>query len=257
MDTVHNKTYDLINIRCTQRCCLIEILIFIKKTGMVNCKTATLLIALPIVIYCCGGSKKDKAARETAAPAIPEYDSTYLFNGKDLDGWEITNFGPQGPVYVSGGAIILGMGDGCTGITWKKEFPEINYKVTLEAKRVAGNDFFCGMTFPVGKDPCTLIVGGWGGTTVGLSSINSMDASENQTTNFMEFEKERWYRISLLVRGDTIRALIDDEIAVNYVKGKYDELSIRPEVELSRPFGIASWNTTAALRNIRVERIGD
>ncbi|MBE3084634.1 MAG: hypothetical protein IMZ64_00270, partial [Bacteroidetes bacterium] len=39
-----------------------------------------------------------------------------LFDGKSLQGWEITNFGPQGPVYVSGGEIILGMGDGCTGI---------------------------------------------------------------------------------------------------------------------------------------------
>ena len=57
-----------------------------------------------------------------------------------------------------------------------------DYEVTLEAMRVDGNDFFCGMTFPAGKDPCTLIVGGWGGTVVGLSSINGMDASENETT---------------------------------------------------------------------------
>ena len=82
-----------------------------------------------------------------------------------------------------------------------------------------------------------------------------MDASENQTTNFMEFEKERWYRISLLVHADTIRAMIDDKVVVNFVKSKYDELSIRPEVELSRPFGITSWYTTAELRNIRLERI--
>jgi len=207
------------------------------------------------LIYCCGGSKKDKAVRDQAEGMVPEKDSTWLFNGKDLDGWEITNFGPQGPVYVSGGSIVLGMGEGCTGITWKKDFPEINYKVSLEAKRVSGNDFFCGMTFPVGKEPCSLIVGGWGGATVGLSSINSMDASENQTTNFMQFEKDRWYRINLMVWGDTIRALIDDEVVVNYVKGKNDELSIRPEVELSKPFGIASWYTTAELRNIRLERI--
>ena len=224
---------------------------------MVIRRSAVLLIVLSVLIYCCGGSKKDRARRDQADSIIPEYDSNGLFNGKDLNGWEITNFGPQGPVYVSGGSIILGMGEGCTGITWKKDFPEINYKVTLEAKRVAGNDFFCGMTFPVGREPCTLIVGGWGGTIVGLSSINSMDASENQTTSFMKFEKDRWYRIGLMVRGDTIRALIDDEVVVNYVKGKYDELSIRPEVELSKPFGIASWYTTAELRNIRLERIGD
>ncbi len=215
--------------------------------------SAVSLIALFLMICCSSGTGKKSPAKKSAV--IPEYDSTYLFNGRDLDGWEITNFGPQGPVYVSGGSIVLGMGEGCTGVNWKKDFPEMNYRVTLEARRVTGNDFFCGMTFPVGKEPCSLIIGGWGGTTVGLSSINSMDASENQTTNFMEFEKGRWYKISLLVHADTIRALIDDEVVVNFVKSKYDEFSIRPEVELSRPFGITSWYTTAELKNIRLERI--
>ena len=215
--------------------------------------SAASLIALFLMICCSSGTGKKSPAKESAE--LPEYDSTYLFNGRDLDGWEITNFGPQGPVYVSGGSIVLGMGEGCTGINWEKDFPEMNYRVTLEARRVTGNDFFCGMTFPVGKEPCSLIIGGWGGTTVGLSSINSMDASENQTTNFMEFEKERWYRISLLVHADTIRAMIDDKVVVNFVKGKNDKLSIRPEVELSRPFGITSWYTTAELRNIRLEKI--
>jgi len=181
-------------------------------------------------------------------------DSTLIFNGKTLDGWEITNFGPQGPVYISGDAIILGMGDGCTGVTWKKDFPEMNYKVSLEAKKIEGNDFFCGMTFPVGKSPCTFIVGGWGGTTVGLSSINGADASENETTTLLKFEKDVWYKICLIVKPDTIKAFIDDKVVVNFAIGD-KRLTIRPEVELSRPFGITSWTTTAALRNIRVIEI--
>jgi hypothetical protein len=202
---------------------------------------------------CKGGGHKGNSLPQVKNNILQ--DSCSMFNGSTLDGWEITNFGPQGPVYVSGGEIILGIGDGCTGITWKKKFPEINYKVTLEAKRVNGNDFFCGMTFPVGKDPCTLIIGGWGGTVVGLSSINGKDASENETTRLMEFEKDRWYRICLIVKEDSIEALIDDKPVVNFEKGNKN-LSIRPEVTLSRPFGIASWNTTAALRNIRVEKSG-
>lgn len=162
----------------------------------------------------------------------------------------------QGPVYVSSGNMILGIGDGCTGITWKKDFPVINYEVTLEAMRMAGNDFFCGMTFPVGKDPCTLIVGGWGGTVVGLSSIDGKDASENETTKLRRFEKERWYRIRLRVTEKDIKAWIDDENIVDFTIGN-KKLSIRPEVGLSRPFGIASWNTAAALRNIRVRKLGE
>ena len=174
-----------------------------------------------------------------------------IFDGKSLSGWEITNFGPQGPVYISGGDLILGMGEGCTGVTWKGNFPSVNYEVNLDAKKIEGNDFFCGMTFPVGKDPCTLIVGGWGGTTVGLSSINGQDASGNSTTTLMKFDKNRWYHIRLNVTEKVIRVWIDSVKVVDFEIGN-KKLSIRPEVELSRPFGITSWNTTAALRHIRV-----
>jgi hypothetical protein len=221
---------------------------------MGDLRNTILILAVFILVNCTGNKKKEKAVPDSPVIQTAEMDSTFLFDGKTLDGWDISDFGPQGPVYVSGGEIILGMGEGCTGITWKRDFPEINYKVTLEAKRISGNDFFCGMTFPVGKDPCTLIVGGWGGAVVGLSSINKKDASENETTKLMKFENDRWYRISLIVKKDTIKALIDDEVVVDFAIGD-KKLSIRPEVELSKPFGITSWTTTAALRNIRLVRI--
>ena len=146
------------------------------------------------------------------------------------------------------------MGDGCTGITWKRAFPRTNYEVSLDAKRIAGNDFFCGMTFPVGKNPCSLIVGGWGGATVGLSSIDGKDAAENETTTIRNFETNRWYHIRLVVKDRSIESWIDSVKVVDFKIG-IKRLSIRPEVELSRPFGISSWNTTAAIRNIRLQRI--
>ena len=214
------------------------------------CRVVVFLFVLTF-ISCKGGQKEQKKSLSENAEIS---DSTLIFDGKSLQGWEITNFGPQGPVYISGGEIILGMGDGCTGITWKRDFPTSNYEVSLDAMRVEGNDFFCGMTFPVGKYPCTLIVGGWGGTTVGLSSIDGMDASENETTILRSFDKNRWYQIRLDVTGIGIKAWIDSVKVVDFTIGdKY--LSIRPEVELSKPFGIASWRTTAAIRNIRVKRI--
>ena len=214
--------------------------------------TSVVLFMLLVFAGCSGGHKENSITDKKISVAS---DSTLIFDGMSLEGWEVTNFGPQGPVYVSGGSIILGMGDGCTGVTWTRDFPAINYIVTLEAMRVQGNDFFCGMTFPVDEKFCTLIVGGWGGTVVGLSSIDKMDASENETTSLRKFEKERWYKICLIVKPDTIKAFIDDEKVVDFAINE-KKLSIRPEVQLSKPFGIASWNTTAALRNIRVVRIG-
>ena len=206
-------------------------------------------------INSCGRYRSQPLLQSLPEEKIDEdTDSSSLFDGHTLDGWKITNFGPQGPVYISGGEIILGMGDGCTGITYTRVFPKMNYMVTLEARRVSGNDFFCGLTFPVGLDQCTLIVGGWGGTVVGLSSIDRRDASENETTRLMEFEKNHWYRICLIVKNDSIKAMIDNEIVVDFAR-ENKKLSTRPEVELSKPFGIASWNTTAALKNIRVDKL--
>jgi len=208
------------------------------------------LIPLAVIINSCKGGAQE---RKSGTAEIPEVGAPgLLFNGTNLEGWEISNFGPQGAVNVSGESIILGMGDGCTGITWKKDFPEEDYEVTLQAKRIEGTDFFCGITFPVGKSPCTLVVGGWGGSVVGLSSINGMDASENETKTLRKFEKDHWYAIRLRVEGDKISAWIDDEMVVDFAIGN-KVLSIRPEVELSKPFGIATFMTTAALRDIRVQ----
>jgi len=202
-----------------------------------------------ILLSSCNAGPKEKKEIHNNSPAIGEV--TVNFDGTSLTGWEVTNFGPQGPVSVSDDQIILGMGEGCTGITWKGDFPKVNYEVSLDARRVQGNDFFCGITFPAGKDPCTLIIGGWGGTTVGLSSINGLDASDNSTRTLIKFEKNRWYHIRLAVTGNEIQAWIDSLRVVDFTIGS-NRLSIRPEVELSKPFGIASWNTTAALRNIKV-----
>jgi hypothetical protein len=207
------------------------------------------LIIFYLLIPACSDSKAPKKEPEAEGVSL---DSTYLFNGKTLDGWEITNFGPQGPVYVSGDQLMLGMGDGCTGVTWKGTFPESGYEVSLDAKRVAGSDFFCGITFPVGDRFCSLIVGGWGGGTVGLSSIEGKDASENETTLIRNFETNRWYHIRLVVTDEHIKSWIDTSMVVDFrIENK--KLSLRPEVELSKPFGITSWKTTAAVRNIRLQ----
>lgn len=172
-----------------------------------------------------------------------------LFDGETLANWQITDFGPQGEVYVSDNEIVLGMGDGCTGITWKESFPKVNYEISLEAKRVMGIDFFCGLTFPVNDDFCSFIVGGWGGAMVGLSTIDGRDASENETKSLMRFNKNEWYKIKLRVTSEKIETWINEEKIVD-IPYKGRQIGIRPEVELSCPFGIATWTTTGAVRNI-------
>jgi hypothetical protein len=177
-----------------------------------------------------------------------------LFNGHTLDGWEITNFGPQGPVNVRDSSIILNFGDGATGIRWEREFPSINYEISLSAMRVDGNDFFCGLTFPVEDEYCTLITGGWGGSIVGISSIDGKDASENFTSTRIAFENGRWYNITVRVDNESIRCFIDDEEIIHAPVAPH-YFSVRSEVGLSRPLGIATWYTTSALRNIKFRKL--
>ncbi|PYV44786.1 MAG: DUF1080 domain-containing protein [Acidobacteria bacterium] len=193
-------------------------------------------------------------ASQSIAPKVDENDWLRLFDGKSLQNWHVSNFGGEGEVYVEDGQVILEMGANLTGITWTGEFPQMDYEVILEAMRVEGSDFFCGMTFPVGPAPCSLITGGWGGTVVGLSSIDGRDASENETSQLMNFNAKQWYRIRLRVTAPKIEAWIDEKQVINLLTRSH-KISIRPEVELSRPFGIASWRTKAALRNIKMRWI--
>jgi hypothetical protein len=189
-----------------------------------------------------------------ATPPLAAQEERTLFDGQSLAGWEVAPFGGQAPAQVHNGAIVLLAGDPMTGITWTEDFPRINYEVTLEAMRLQGQDFFSAITFPVNDDPCTLVVGGWGGSTVGLSSIDGADASQNETARGMWFDDERWYRIRLRVTEQKIQAWIDQEMVVDFAHpGR--ELSIRVEVWQNQPFGIATYYTAAALRNIEVRGI--
>lgn len=179
---------------------------------------------------------------------------TPLFDGTTLGRWEQTAFGGEGPVRVRDGAIFLEMGDPLTGITWTGEALPAAYEVALEAARLAGSDFFCALTFPVGLSHCSLILGGWGGTTVGLSSLDGLDASDNETTRQIRFEDGHWYRVRVAVSATHIRAWLDDQPIVE-VATAGRRVGIRPEVDPSRPLGIASYRTRAGLRDIRVRKL--
>jgi len=173
-----------------------------------------------------------------------------LFDGKALGQWKPTGFGGEGEVVVEDGAIKIGMGADLSGITWGGDVPRQDYEISLDAQRADGNDFFCGLTFPVGEDPCSFIVGGWGGGVVGLSSIDGEDAAHNATTSFKEFKTGRWYAIRVRVSPERIVCFIDDEQVVDQPLAD-KKLSIRDEVSPSKPLGIATYATTALVKNIR------
>jgi len=177
-----------------------------------------------------------------------------LFDGTSLGRWKPTSFGGEGDVRIEQGTILLERGNDLTGITWTGPLDRLNYEIAVEARRVSGNDFFCGLTFPVGDAYCSFIVGGWAGAVTGLSTLDGLDASENETTTIRNFEDQQWYAVRVRVTTDRIQAWIDDAAWAD-VKTAGRRIGIRPEVDASRPLGIASWRTTATLRNIRVRSV--
>lgn len=194
------------------------------------------------------------AARRPLTPVAGEGWRS-LFDGSSLGGWRVTEFGGGGRVELQQGLMVLRMGTPFAGVNYTNAVPKLNYEVTFEAMRVAGDDFFCGLTIPAGESFVSLIVGGWGGTVVGISSIDGDDASENETSRTMSFETGRWYRIRLRVSEPKIEAWIDQKQVVNVVTANR-RLSLRAgDIELSKPFGLASWATSAAFRDIKIRNI--
>ena len=177
-----------------------------------------------------------------------------LFNGTDLSGWEITDFAGGGAIEVKDGEIYIAMGELISGINLAHEnIPSTNYELSAEAMKLDGNDFFCGLTFPVGETFASFIPGGWGGTVVGISSIDGMDASENETATFKNFENNRWYRFRVRVTPIKIQCWVDDEMVVDLLLEDRN-IALRPgPIELSVPLGITAFQTESRFRNIRLQ----
>lgn len=210
----------------------------------------SLLLILHVTFNVCAGDEPKAAGGEKS-----DVKWSPLFNGKDLEGWKVTNYGGEGEVLVDKGEIVITQGQDLSGIhTVRKDLPTENYEVQFEAMREAGSDFFAAITFPIGSNHCSLILGGWGGGLCGISSLDGMDASENETTSFHQFEGKRWYKVRVRVEGSEIKAWIDDtQIVDTDTEGR--RVDVRFEVERSKPFGFSTYATTGRIRKAGIRRL--
>jgi len=160
--------------------------------------------------------------------------------------------------------LIIAEGQPMAGVKLKptvaKNIPISNYRIELQARRVEGVDFFCALTFPVGVDPETakprhasLIVGGWGGNLVGISSLDHYDASENETRCELSFDTGKWYDIALEVTNQRIAAWIEGKAVVNVgIVGRH--VSLRPgDIDHCLPLGLATWRTKGEFRRMEIK----
>ena len=199
------------------------------------------------------------AKAQVAAPKNPAMlaagATRSLFDSRTLTGWAESDFSGRGKITVENGEIKVGLGH-MTGLTWTNaaELPHMNYEISFDAMRTDGSDFFCGLTFPVGSNSCSFIAGGWGGGTVGLSSIDSEDASSNETSSSMNFANNRWFHFRVRVETGKIQAWIDADRVVN-LDTTDRRIGIRLEMEACVPLGLATWETAAAWKNIQIKKL--
>ena len=221
------------------------------------------IVALAVVVSLGGPALVAADSGAPARPAAAPHPGQSLFDGETLAGWKSSAFDSQAAVKVEhpfrdgSGAIVLEKSSFLSGITWMngKDLPRMNYEISLEAMKLEGNDFFCGLTFPVGESAVTFVVGGWGGMVTGISCIDNSDASDNETSTAREYKPNRWYRIRVRVTPAKLEAWIDDEQVVDFeTTGRRLDLRFG-DISHSLPLGIAAYETRAALREIWLRRL--
>jgi hypothetical protein len=239
----------------------------IMRSRQPSCRfglTAVLFLMGVLVGGMSGCRKKDVSTNHT--PSLPE--SAPAVPTPTPEEWvKMETLGPGKWAAIEGAADVewddgsrvmrIGVGTDLNGVRWTGPMPTVPYGVELEARRLIGSDFFCGLTFPVrnGTECVSLIVGGWGGSLVGISSINGLDASENTTGSQHEFEDQRWYRIRVEVRQERLQVWIDDRQVVD-AHTEAQKLSLRDgPIEACAPFGLATWLTSAELRGIKWRKL--
>jgi hypothetical protein len=206
----------------------------------------------PVVVEKPTGAVAESTVVESA---VLEYEE--LFDGESLGAWQSSNYGAEGLVAVVDGEIEVKIGRPIAGIHYTADgLPTSNYRVVVETQKTKGSDFFCCLTFPVDDTFCSLVVGGWGGTVVGLSSINGEDASSNGTNLLRNFDLYRWYQIEVEVTRESVRAFIDGEQVVDQPREGV-EFSIRNDVRPSRPLGICAFETSTRIRRIGLLRLSE
>jgi hypothetical protein len=182
---------------------------------------------------------------------IPPSNEIRMLSEANESKWAQADISSGGDFYINEGILSLELGGYLSGAVWKGELPErVHYEVELEARKTFGNDFFMGLTLPVKDSHCSWICGGWGGRVVGISNIDGLNASENETTTAYEFEPERWYHFRIRVLPDKIKCWIDGEIVIDADIREREISMYYGDIEETVPFGLASYDTRAEYRNL-------
>jgi len=139
----------------------------------------------------------------------------------------------DGDVEVKDGRIILSAGSRPDGLTCTRTFRKTNYEISLEAMRVNGSDFFCGLTFR--RAVAVQLYRRWLGwrSRRAVEQIDGSDASETKPPSIRNSRAAAGTRSASAWTNDNPSLDRQKENGRRALKDK--TISIRIEVEVSRP----------------------
>ena len=180
----------------------------------------------------------------------------------NMDQWQTINFGGEGDVYFKEGSLNLDYGNPLTGTKYKGDPTQLfgesldNYAITLQAQRVEGVDMFLGVTFPVGQaGHVSLVLGGWAGAITGISNLDGLNASENDTTQYHNMPEGQWFQVKIMVTPEKIQCWLDDKQLVDVKRADFKQFDTHAAVVDTKPFGMFSYGTWGRVRDMKVWKL--
>ncbi|MFC1806370.1 family 16 glycoside hydrolase, partial [Planctomycetota bacterium] len=82
--------------------------------------------------------------------------------------------------------------------------------------------------------------------------VDGRVCDQNETRRRMSFENGRWYRVRVRVTRERIRCWVDDDEIVDLETAGREFTAHHGAV---KPFGVCSFQSSSALRNIRLRRL--
>ncbi len=174
--------------------------------------------------------------------------------------WQNLDFGSNGDSEITADLLTIEHGERLAGLQFTGDVDALlgkareHYEITLEAQRTAGNDLFLGLTFPVGKESASLVLGGWGGSVCGISSVDGADAATNAHKSIHVFDDNRWYRVRLQVTPGRVQAWLEGKPLFDIARAKVKRFEVRGEVGQTVPLGLFTFGTSAQIRNMAVRK---
>ncbi len=166
-------------------------------------------------------------------------------------GFVATDFGAEDTVTIAPDAVSLEPGAPLSGVTYTGALPTPPYTLAVEFTKRYGSDFPLAITFPVAGSHLSLVLGGWGGTVCGLSSLDGLDAARNATRFVRAFPVGVRTRVELDVEAERVAVRLDG-VPVLDVPLAGRAVGVRAELEPCKPLGLAAFATATTIHSFRV-----